>query len=341
MKYRYSGLYYYCLNLGEYVRKVLEKENKEKIMFYVPDTEKNTFSKNSSIIEKNWHNKYFKPFLFGCDIWHAPFQSGRPIQKYNKRMKVVLTIHDLNVLYEDKSDKERSESLARTQSLINSSDAIVCISNHCRKDVTAHMDVKNKPVYVIHNGTHGMVSVPEKPLAYQPKAPFVFTLGYVNRKKNFHSLLPLLKNPNLELVVAGRLDEPDYIKNMRAFAEQMGVADRLKILGPVSEHDKAWYYKHAEAFAFPSLAEGFGAPVVEAMEFGKPIFLSDRTSLPEIGGDVSFYFSSFEPQHMLNVFDAGMKEYRKNGLSQKIKQRAEQFQWSEKAKAYIDVYRSL
>ncbi|MGB4843371.1 MAG: glycosyltransferase, partial [Ferruginibacter sp.] len=95
------------------------------------------------------------------------------------------------------------------------------------------------------------------------------------------------------------------------------------------------------AFMLPSLAEGFGAPVVEAMKFGKPLFLSNRTSLPEIGGDTAFYFENFEPLHMQQVFNAGMQEFRKNGLSKRIMQRGNEFCWEEKALEYIKVYDSL
>jgi glycogen synthase len=91
----------------------------------------------------------------------------------------------------------------------------------------------------------------------------------------------------------------------------------------------------------PSLAEGFGIPVVEAMKFGKPVFLSNLTSLPEIGSDVAFYFNSFKPDHMLSVFNEGMTEYKRNGLANKLIKRGNEFCWDEKAAQYIDVYRSL
>ncbi|MBI5856154.1 MAG: glycosyltransferase [Sphingobacteriales bacterium] len=259
----------------------------------------------------------------------------------NRKVKVLLTVHDLNCLYEDKSAKERRLSLQHTQKLIDRADAIVCISNHCKKDVMENTDTNGKPVYVIHNGTHHVGLAPEKPEGYCPQRQFVFAMGYVNRKKNFHTLVPLLQQEEIELLIAGKLDEPDYVDSMVQEAMQMGVVERLKILGPVSEQDKAWYFKNCMAFALPSLAEGFGAPVVEAMTFGKPIFLSGCTSLPEIGGDVSFYFESFDALHMQKVFKEGMMEYRKNGLSKKIIQQGRRFSWEEKAKEYYKVYQSL
>ena len=343
MRYRDSGLYHYCLNLGTYVKKALDKEQEGRISFYVPSAEKRSFGHDAScIIEKKWHQKLFKPFLWDCDIWHAPFQSGRIIIPHkNQKIKILLTIHDLNCLHENKSGRERTESLQKTQRLIDRSDAIVCISNHCKNDVITHLDVKNKPIHVVHNGTHNVTVPPARPTGYNPSRPFLFTMGYVNRKKNFHTLVPLLKNPDIDLIVAGKLDEPDYVNKMKVQAGKLGVSERLHILGPVSEEDKAWYFKNCLAFTLPSLAEGFGAPVVEAMKFGKPIFLSNLTSLPEIGGDVAFYFNSFEPAHMQEVFADGIFQYQQNGLAKKIIERGNEFDWEEKANEYLEVYRSM
>lgn len=342
MRYRDSGLYHYCLNLGTYVKRLLDKEKNADIGFYVPAPEKHSFGAGADcIVEKKWHQKFLKPFLWDCDIWHAPFQSGRIVPAANKKIKILLTIHDLNCLHEGRTPKEQRQSLQKTQQLIDRSDALVCISNHCKKDVLENLDVKDRPVYVIHNGTHQVHIPPARPVAYLPARPFLFTMGYVNQKKNFHTLIPLLKDEGIELVVAGKLDDADYVKKMKLAAAKEAVADRLHILGPVSEADKAWYLQNCYAFLMPSLAEGFGAPVVEAMAFGKPLFLARRTSLPEIGSDVAFYFEDFSGDHMQQVLKEGMMQYQQNGLAQKIINRGNDFSWEEKAKDYLKVYQSL
>lgn len=342
MRYRDSGLYHYCLNLGTYVKRILDKEKDGSINFYVPAAEKYSFGADAGcIIEKKWHQKFLKPFLWDCDIWHAPFQSGRILPANNKRIKILLTIHDLNCLHEGKPLKEQKQSLQKTQQLIDRSNAVVCISHHCKKDVLENLDVKDKPVHVIHNGTHHVYIPPARPTAYLPARPFLFTMGYINQKKNFHTLIPLLKDEGIELVVAGKLDDTDYVKKMKLFAAREGVSNRLHILGPVTETDKAWYLQNCQAFLMPSLAEGFGAPVVEAMAFGKPLFLANRTSLPEIGGDVAFYFEDFSSDHMQRIFKEGMIQYQQNGMAQKIINRGNDFSWEEKAQDYLKVYRSL
>ena len=199
MRHRDSGLYHYCLNLGNYVTKALAADRQLGISMYVPAAEANTFCAGCEVVrERVWH-KTLKSFLWNCDIWHAPFQSGRMLRKKGGRGKNLLTIHDLNVLHEDKSDKERRDSLAKTQYLISNSDAIVCISEHTKSDVLQHMETGNIPIYVVHNGTHQVATPPAQPLSYRPQRPFIFSMGYVNRKKNFHTLIPLAAGGEQEI----------------------------------------------------------------------------------------------------------------------------------------------
>ena len=115
----------------------------------------------------------------------------------------------------------------------------------------------------------------------------------------------------------------------------------MRILGRITEKEKSWYFNHCRAFAFPSVSEGFGLPVVEAMSCGKPLFLSELTALPEIGGDVSFYFKDFNPLHMQQVFDAGMLSYITKDMAVKIRERSRHFCWHRAARQYLEVYRSL
>jgi glycosyltransferase involved in cell wall biosynthesis len=344
MRFPNSGLYYYCQNLGNQLGTILSHHRDERIRMYVPRKAGRPFNRAvHQVTERPWH-RFWQPFMRNCRVWHAPFQSGRifPDRQKYQNVKILLTIHDLNFLHEERTPEEIKNSIAHTQSLIDRSDALVCISEFTKGDVLRHCDTGGKPLYVIHNGRNALQAAGLATHSYQPARPFLFGMGYVNRKKNYKVLVSLLRqNKDIELLIAGRLDEPDYIRSMQESAAECGVSDRLKILGPVSENEKAWYLSNCQAFMHPSLAEGFGFPVIEAMTFGKPVFLSNTTSLPEIGGDVAFYFSSFEPDHMQNVFINGMQQYGANGLSKRIKMRGEQFSWERSAEKYLEVYRSL
>ncbi|MFD2574197.1 glycosyltransferase family 4 protein [Spirosoma soli] len=295
------------------------------------------------LVEQRWH-KLFTPFLNDCRVWHAPFQSGRivPNKKRYPNMKVVLTIHDLNVLHEGKPEAYQQKSLAHTQSLIDQSDAIVCVSEFTRKDVLANCNVGNKPLHVIYNGANKAPNSVSEPPSFQPEREFLLGVGYLNSKKNFHVLLPLLQaNPDLELIIIGRHDDPEYVTQMKTRAQSLGVETRVHLLGTVSEEEKSWYLSHCKALLHPSLAEGFGLPVIEAMQFGKPVFLSTLTSLPEIGGEAAFYFPDFAPDTIQEIYSRGMKAYENPALAEAIVKNAARFDWRESARQYLSVYESL
>jgi glycosyltransferase involved in cell wall biosynthesis len=169
-----------------------------------------------------------------------------------------------------------------------------------------------------------------------PRKPFIFTIGLLSVQKGFHLLPALLNNNDYELVIAGQ--ETAHKAKIIEEAVKYNCTDRLTITGPVTDADKAWYFKNCAAFAFPSIAEGFGLPIIEAMYFGKPVFLSKFTSLPEVGGDVAYYFDSFEPEHMNDVFMAGMEDYINNNRSGAIINHASRFTWQAAAQQYMGLY---
>jgi len=344
MKYSHSGLYQYCQQLGDHVNQLPAVDGSPSLYMYLPPRRKLELSpKPYHLIEQRWH-RLVQPFLKDCRVWHAPFQSGRilPGKTRYPAIRVLLTIHDLNVLHEGKPEAVQQKSLAHTQSLIDRSDAIVCISEFTRSDVLTHCNVGNKPVHVIYNGVDPITVPVQAPIAYRPAHPFLLGIGYQNRKKNYHVLLPLLQsNPELELLLVGHHDDPAYVDQMRQLAQNLGVSDRLHLPGTVSEADKAWYLRHCQAFLHPSLAEGFGLPVIEAMRFGKPVFLSTATSLPEIGGKAAFYFPSFEAGVVQAVFEQGMHTYTHTPMADAIVRHAERFAWQESARQYVAVYQSL
>ncbi|CAN5581273.1 glycosyltransferase family 1 protein [soil metagenome] len=344
MKFPHSGLYYYCQNLGEHINQVLAEENEPFMQMFLPPRKKLILRPEPyHLVERKWH-KFFQPFLLDCRVWHAPFQSGRifPNRKRFPNLKIVLTIHDLNVLHEGKPEPVQQKSMAHTQSLIDQSDAIVCISEFTKQDVLANCYVGEKPVHVIHNGVNKLPEVTADVVGYKPAREFLLGIGYLNKKKNFHVLLPLLEsNPDLEMIIIGHHDDPQYVDQMKRLAHESGVEKRLHLPGTVSEADKIWYLRHCTAFLHPSLAEGFGLPVVEAMQFGKPVFLSRFTSLPEIGGDAAFYFPDFDANVVQDVYRQGMQEYETSNLSESIVKHAAQFDWAKSARQYMAVYQSL
>ncbi|QIP15285.1 glycosyltransferase family 4 protein [Spirosoma aureum] len=344
MKFPHSGLYHYCQNLTQHINSLLTEENQALMQMYLPPRKKlRLIEEPHHLIERKWH-KFIQPFLKDCQLWHAPFQSGRIVPNKRKfpHVKVVLTIHDLNFLHEGKPANYQEKSLVRTQTLIDQSDAIICISEFTRNDVLTHCTTNGKPIHVIYNGLNPLPQMDDDVSIYKPGREFLLGLGYLNRKKNYHVLLPLLQsNTDLELIILGHHDDPDYVVSMRNYAQKLGVDDRLKLPGTVSEAEKIWHLRHCKAFLHPSLAEGFGLPVIEAMQFGKPVFLSRLTSLPEIGGDSAFYFPDFSAVTVQEVYRQGMKAYETSSMAASIIENTKRFNWEKSARQYLAVYQSL
>ena len=110
----------------------------------------------------------------------------------------------------------------------------------------------------------------------------------------------------------------------------------------MSDEEKVWWYSHCDAFVFPSISEGFGLPVVEAMSLGKPVFISNLTSLPEIGGPEAFYWESFDPDIMTEVFKKGMLEYGSDRTkAERIRKWSERFSWENTARDYLKLYKDI
>lgn len=110
----------------------------------------------------------------------------------------------------------------------------------------------------------------------------------------------------------------------------------------VSDEELAYIYSKAEMFVFPSLYEGFGIPIVEAMSCNCPVVLSNASCFPEIAGDAAVYFDPNKSEDMAEKIDEVLQsEKLKKKLIYKGKQRAKLFTWNKNAKAIYDIYKEL
>jgi len=340
MKYPHTGLYYFCLHLGQALLKQVEA-NKEDIMFYLPKTEEEAFGKEANYMLQHFMHKHLFPKISKGAIWHCTFQGSNYIPS-NKKVRIILTVHDLNFLYDHKHDeKSRKRLVNRLKHKIDRADHVVAISDFVLNDLKSNLLLENKPSCVIYNGCNIDDRFAVQQPANIPDKPFLFTIGGIGEKKNFHVLPSLLQHNNLYLVIAGRVESEEYLQLIKNEAQKYDAADRLIFTGAISENDKTWFLENCHAFVFPSLAEGFGLPVIEAMYFGKPVILSSCTSLPEIGGDCAYYFENFEPESMQNVFRTSMEHYEKTKPFLKIRERALSFSWQKAAEQYWQLYRDL
>lgn len=339
MKYPHTGLYHFCLQLG---CSLLKEAGEEDFSFFMPWECGPVFGSHAQYISQYAGHKWILPRTDNYNVWHATHQ-GSQYFPARRKIPIVLTVHDLNFLKGGfKSAAKRRNYLQALQHKIDRADHIATISQFVLDDLRGHVRLDNKPVTVIYNGCNINKDMqPAAPLV-QPDGPFLFTIGTIAIKKNFHVLPALLVNNDKHLVIAGIVQDEAYKKEIIMAAQHAGVLNRLHFTGPVTEAEKYWYYQHCEAFVFPSIAEGFGLPVIEAMAFGKPVFLSTHTSLPEIGGHEAFYFSDFDPENMREMLQKGLSAYSADaGLVERLKARAYSFNWQNTARKYIEIYRGL
>lgn len=337
MKYPNTGLYTFCDKYSEALTQIATKD--DKLLYYIAPNVGKFRGDAPDYIQWRLIDKLFPVRVKNLDIWHSSYQ----LAKYtggDRKTKHVLTVHDLNFLYEKSFASEIRKEIKRHQKRIDRADHIVTISEFVKKDILENLDTKGKPVSAIHSGCilneYPTFDSPK----YRPEKPYILALGTIIPKKNFHVLPPILKNNDYELIIAGI--STDYVQKIEEEAKRHNVLDRLKIIGEISDQEKYWYLKNCLAFAFPSLAEGLGMPVLEAMRFGKPVFISNLTSLPEIGGKEAYYFENFDPQYIQDTFDKGMADFfRHTEKSDLIKQHAYSFNWISCAKKYYKVYQDL
>lgn len=334
MKYAHTGLFHFCYHLG---KNLIATRNNNEICFYTPASVQKIFGENECYLTQHSLQKFFLPSLKKFDVWHGTYQ-GTSYYPAKRKTKIVLTVHDLNFLYDDKKSVAKKKKYHRKHALkIERADAVVAISNFVKTDILNHFNIDERKVHVIYNGCNIIEGIVADGETFNFKKPFIFSIGTIARKKNFHVLPAALLNNDYDLVIAGIHQDTNYLKEILEKAENLGVKNRVHIIGPVTEPQKYWLLQHCSLFAFPSISEGFGLPVIEAMHFGKPVLLSTATSLPEIGGPHATFLSSFDADNVslqaMSAIDTFSAEKSVN-----IKNWAAQFNWHKAAMQYWNVY---
>lgn len=335
MKYPHTGLYHFCLQLGKALQE--RKSPNEEITYFLPPGAEKVFGE-APVRQQTFLHKFHLPIA--ADIWHCTYQNTHYFP-FRSKAKKVLTVHDLNFLHEFKSEKKKQRYLDSLQKKIDHSDAVVAISNYVRKELMEFLDLSGRRVEVIYNGCNIQDSVSPRKPSFAVDRPFLLSIGTVVPKKNFHVLPAALLHNDYDLLIVGIADNEAYRKKIWEEATRLGVQDRTRIIGPVTEEEKYWLLQNCELFCFPSLAEGFGLPVIEAMHFGKNVLLSTATSLPEIGGPHAHYFQGFGAEEVSGTAASALEKIQSEDNSREIKSWSEQFSWRKTAEDYLDLYRRL
>lgn len=330
-----SGLGQFCDHLLKAI--LLEDLSGLDATIYLPSRFVGDYGEAVNYLRHNDLHKIIRPFKNSFDVWHCLHQDSSFLP--GKKSKLILTIHDMNFL-QKYDGKKREKRRTELQDKVDRADVLVAISKYTKDQLTEELDLRGKRVEVIYNGlTIDPSSVDDGSISVEN--PFLFFIGGISERKNVASLIPMMKYlPDLHLVVAGDKNSA-YADKVLSETSRLGLTNRVVFTGRISESQRVSLYRNCVGLVFPSLAEGFGLPVIEAMSFGKPVFLSRHGSLPEIGNVHARYFDDFDPERMARIVIEGLRDFN-SGLwrSEDLMRYALSFSWKSAAKRYIELYRN-
>lgn len=341
LRHPMCGLGQIGLNYGRwYQSHASELADRLDITLLVPKNYIGAFGNEVHYLKRNDVRRQFPWTMPFFDIWHAINQNSA-FRPKSRRTRYILTIHDVNFLYE-KTPKKQVQYGRRLQEKCDRASELAFISRFAHDDTRRFIDLKDKPVHIIYNGVEDLtVGTKEAPSKERTgfdieQGKFFLALGEVKEKKQIHRLLPLMERfPDYHLVVAGN-DGTEYAAGLR---QQLPSHPNVHIIGMVSDAERRWLYAHCTGLLFPSIAEGFGLPVIEAMQWGKPVFCSDKTSLPEIGSTHAHYFTDFDPDRMAAVVSEGLKSFTEERADEE-RAYAATFSYEKHMQQYIDLFLS-
>lgn len=337
MRILHDGLGEYSCRLARYfAERAPELEDRHGIRFHchMRSDLHGIFGEDVDYLGQHKNQKYWHRTDAKFDLWHSmnqhvKFAAPRGTKHW------VMTVHDFNFLH-DPACRRKKKTFIQTYLLTRRADSIIAISDFVADEVRDVMKFR-RPVQRIHNGAAVLDSDGVRPkLLKAGRGQYLLHLSRMAPSKNPRAIVHLASTwPDQQFVFAG--PSGSDVDVVRQIIELRSLKN-IQILEDVSEEEKAWLYRNCSGFLLPSLTEGFGLTVIEAMSQGKPVFLSRKTCLPEIGGPLAFYWDHFRPQHMREVIEDGLQKASISGYSDAVRSYASKFTWEQCASEYLEYY---
>jgi glycosyltransferase involved in cell wall biosynthesis len=277
-----------------------------------------------------------------CPAYVSPIASSVP---------TVVTFHDLSYFELPEAFNRSNRFYLQTFSRISARRAqrLIAVSESTRRDLVRRLKIDPARVDVVYNGVDERFKPADPDVvdrfrqAHRLPERFVFYLGTIEPRKNVGALLEAyalahrrgIKEP---LLIAGGQGWGNL--RLGELVENLGIASAVQWVGYANPEDQALWYNAATLFAYPSLYEGFGLPVLEAMACGTPVVASNRSSLPEVVGQAGLLVDPTDVEAMADALysllndDDRRAELATLGLAQ-----AGRFTWEHAAKATMATYR--
>jgi len=283
---------------------------------------------------------FFKRFKY--DFVFLPAGNRRVMSFYP--VKTIVTVHDLSQFHVfEKYDRFRMIYIKKVLPFfLKKAHAFISVSENTMNDMLRYYKIPREKITVLYNGYRSIfkevteTKVPQKDYILYVARVEHPGKNHLNLVKAYELMDKDLKN-RYDLVFAGSLKERssevvEYVNRSESLKD-------IRFLGFVNSEDLPALYKNASLFVFPSFYEGFGIPLIEAMAAGIPVAASDRSSLPEIGGDAAQYFDPDKPDKIRTVMESILKDKsKKKEMIEKGFNQIEKFDWARHSEGIIKVY---
>jgi glycosyltransferase involved in cell wall biosynthesis len=325
------------------------------IIFYVPNEISNSYGLNirafkSSVLKSKVFDKlWFQSILpywakeDKVDVFWGP--AHRIPYFLPKNIVKVLTVHDLVWKHHPLTMKITSlfyEQITMPYSL-RSADKVMVVSNATARDVREEFPAISKKLSVINLGS----SLPSPGPAFEKNYGFshdyILFVGTLEPRKNLirllegYSRLPASLRLRHDLVIVGG---DGWGKSGFHKAKTLSALDNgVHFLGYVSEDDLAWLYQNAIFLAMPSLYEGFGLPIIEAMSFGTPVLTSNCSSMPEIAGNAALLIDPYSTKSIAAGMEKLLLDHQlRASMSFNARKNAIRFSWEKSAEKLLSLF---
>ena len=232
-----------------------------------------------------------------ADIFHG-LSGELPLKWNNKPIKKIVTVHDLIFMRFPQyySFFDRKIHFWKFKKAAEQADLIIAISEQTKRDMIKFLKVPESKIRVVYQGCHQsfkemqssefLNSVKEK---FGLPEKFILNVGTIEERKNLLNIVKAITGTDIPLVVIGK--KTKYFNKVEKFIKKNKLQNQIVFLENVSMEELAAIYKLAEIFVYPSVFEGFGIPVIEALFSGTAVITSNLSSLPEAGGKDSLYIN--------------------------------------------------
>ncbi len=283
----------------------------------------------------------------GLDVLHSPGYTGLLMA----RCAQVVTMHDCNAWAIPQSVRGARRPILKllTRASAQVAEAIVAVSGFSAQEIAKRLRVRPGKIFVVHNAPASRLPVdrnewPGLRRRLGISRDYIMAFSSTGRHKNIDGLIRAFAlvppSVNRQLVLVGRI--PANGVSPSELARRLGIEKSVLVTGYLTNLQAQAVLDHASALVFPSVYEGFGIPVLEAMSAGVPVACSDRGALPEVAGSAALYFDPSTPNRIAAAIRRIIAdEPLRQSLIAAGHENVKRFSWLRAARETLEVYKHV